>query len=86
MTYSWHDLLGNIGVAMVLILYFLLQAERIRVSSATFSLANAFGALLILVSLTQQFNLSAFVVEAAWLAISLYGLARTLRRDRAVHE
>lgn len=86
MTYSWHDLLGNIGVAMVLILYFLLQAERIRATSAMFSTANALGALLILVSLSQQFNLSAFVVEAAWLAISLYGLARTFRRKRAMQE
>jgi hypothetical protein len=34
------------------------------------------------VSLTQQFNLSAFIVELAWFLISLYGLARSMRRAR----
>jgi hypothetical protein len=78
MTYAWHDVLGNIGVMLVLLLYMLLQTERIRVTSPAFSAANAVGALLILVSLSQEFNLSAFVIEAAWLLISLYGLVRVL--------
>jgi uncharacterized membrane protein YfcA len=78
MTYAWHDVLGNIGVVLVLLLYMLLQTERIRATSPAFSVANAVGALLILVSLSQEFNLSAFVIEAAWLLISLYGLVRVL--------
>jgi uncharacterized membrane protein YfcA len=82
MTYGWHDLLGNIGVVMVLVLYFLLQSERMQATSSVFSAANAIGAVLIIVSLTQQFNLSAFVVEFAWLLISLYGLARNMHRSR----
>jgi len=82
MTYGWHDLLGNIGVVMVLALYFLLQTERIQATSRMFSAANALGALLIIVSLIQQFNLSAFIVELAWLLISLYGLARNMHRSR----
>ena len=82
MTYGWHDLLGNIGVVMVLVLYFLLQSERMQATSRVFSAANALGAGLIIVSLLQQFNLSAFVVEFAWLLISLYGLARNMRRAR----
>lgn len=82
MAYGWHDLLGNIGVVMVLVLYFLLQTERIQATSRVFSAANALGALLIIVSLIQQFNLSAFIVELAWLLISLYGLARNMSRSR----
>ncbi|MCI0517003.1 MAG: permease [Woeseiaceae bacterium] len=82
MAYGWHDLLGNIGVVMVLVLYFLLQTERIQATSRVFSAANALGALLIIVSLIQQFNLSAFIVELAWLLISLYGLARNMHRSR----
>jgi hypothetical protein len=80
MAYGWHDLLGNIGVLIVLALYFLLQSERMQATSTAFSAANALGAILIIVSLTQQFNLSAFVVEFAWLLISLYGLARNWRK------
>jgi uncharacterized membrane protein YfcA len=83
MSYSWHDVLGNIGVVLVLLLYFLLQSERVRATSPAFSIANAIGAVLILLSLTQQFNLSAFIVEAAWLVISLYGLARAWKRKPA---
>ena len=40
---------------------------------------NATGAILILVSLLHDFNLSSFVIEIAWLLISLYGLTRWLR-------
>jgi hypothetical protein len=82
MTYGWHDLVGIIGVVVVLALYFLLQSERMSATSPLFSAANALGAVLIIVSLTQQFNLSAFVVEVAWLLISLYGLARNMRKAR----
>jgi len=46
---------------------------------------NALGAGSITVSLLFDFNLSAFVVEAAWVAVSVYGLARSLRRS-AMHD
>jgi len=43
--YAWHDLVGNIGVLMILGTYFALQAG-----------------------------------EAAWVAVSLFGLWRAMRR------
>ncbi len=61
MTYGWHDLLGNIGVVMVLVLYFLLQSERMQVSSPVFSAANALGAVLIIVSPMSQLTGSRLV-------------------------
>lgn len=78
MEYGWHDFLGNIGVVLVLALYLLLQTQRMTASTPMFSFLNALGAVLILVSLIYSFNLSAFIIEAAWLVISLYGLARSL--------
>ena len=74
MTYSWYDFLGNIGVLLILLSYLLLQMKRIKSQSMYYSLMNATGALLILVSLYYNFNLSAFVMEIFWLLISLYGL------------
>ena len=74
MTYSWYDFLGNIGVLLILLSYLLLQMKRIKSQSMYYSLMNATGALLILVSLCYNFNLSAFVMEIFWLLISLYGL------------
>ena len=78
MSYEWHDLIGNIGVMLVLVCYLLLQMEKLAAGNPLFSAINGMGALMILVSLTQEFNLSAFVVEAVWFVISIYGLVRSL--------
>ena len=74
MTYSWYDFLGNVGVLLILLSYLLLQMKKIKSQSMYYSLMNAAGASLILVSLYYNFNLSAFVMEIFWLLISLYGL------------
>jgi hypothetical protein len=79
--YAWHDLVGNFGVALILGTYFALQLGRLDSKSVAYSALNAFGAGSITVSLLFDFNLSAFVVEAAWVVVSLYGLARSLRRS-----
>lgn len=83
MSYRWHDLIGNIGVLLILVSYLRLQMGTISAASVSYSAVNGAGALLILVSLVYEFNLSAFVVEAAWLLISLYGVARHLSRRSA---
>ncbi len=76
MSYEWHDFLGNLGVAMILWCYLLLQLQRLDVSAVSYSLYNGIGAALIIVSLVIDFNLSSFIIEIAWLAISLYGIGR----------
>jgi len=45
-----------------------------------YSLLNALGASLIILSLLDNFNLSAFLMEAFWVLISLVGVVRYLRR------
>jgi len=81
--YEAHDLLGNLGVLFILATYLLLQLEKIDVSSLAYSALNAAGAGLILYSLVFEFNLSAFLIESAWLAISLYGLVRQFLKTPA---
>ena len=78
MNYSWYDLAGNIGVLMMVIAYLLLQMEKLSSSAVSYLLLNAVGALLVILSLTFHFNLSAFLMEVFWLLISLYGLAKPL--------
>ncbi len=73
------DAIGMFGAALIVIVYLLLQVERIDSRSVSFSAINALGAAGIIFSLYYKFNLSAFVIEAFWLAISLYGLYRALR-------
>lgn len=83
MNYGVHDFVGNVGVVVVLLTYLLLQMDRMVATSLTYSISNAIGAVLILISLAQDFNLSAVIIESVWLIISVFGLARTivLRRN-----
>ena len=74
--YGWHDLLGNTGVVMVLGTYFALQTGRMSINDRVYSLLNAMGAVLILMSLMIDFNLSSFIIEIVWFSISVYGLMR----------
>jgi hypothetical protein len=81
MSYSLSDFIGNVGVALIILAYLGLQLGRLEVHNLTYSLANAVGAVLVIVSLLFDFNLSAFIIEAFWVVISLIGVWRW-RRDR----
>jgi len=80
MNFHLFDLAGFIGVVLIIVGYLLLQLEKLPSSSLRYSLLNAAGALLIMVSLVFAFNLSAFIVEAFWFLISLLGLWKALTR------
>ncbi|MEE8119712.1 MAG: cyclic nucleotide-binding protein [Gammaproteobacteria bacterium] len=73
---DFHDLVGIIGVILILAAYLLLQIGTVTVQSLWYSLANAIGAVLILFSLYFDFNLPSVIIELAWLAISLIGITR----------
>ncbi|HXL81646.1 MAG TPA: hypothetical protein VN951_12285 [Pyrinomonadaceae bacterium] len=79
MKYSFTDFLGNVGVVLIIVDYLLLQLNRISSNSFSYSLLNAVGATLIIISLLFNFNLSAFIMEAIWVVISLFGLYRYFR-------
>jgi hypothetical protein len=83
MTYGWHDLLGIIGVVLIIATYMLLQLEKLSATSFLYSATNGLGASLILVSLIYEFNLSAFIIETFWLLISTYGIVRYFSRNRS---
>ena len=80
---TWFDLTGFVGVLLIIVAYLLLQLDKLPSSSPRYSLLNAAGALLIIVSLIFAFNLSAFIVEVFWFLISLLGLWRSFisRKD-----
>lgn len=83
MHYAFHDFIGNIGLVLLLGTYLLLQMGKIDSTRPLYSLLNALAALLIGVSLLFAFNMSAFLVEAFWFVISLYGIINCLRRRSA---
>ena len=84
MDYSWFDLVGNVGVLLMVVAYLLLQMEKISGTALSYLLLNAAGAIMVMISLLFRFNFSAFLMEAFWLLISLYGLAKVLKAKPAV--
>ena len=82
MKYAWYDIAGNVGVAMMVLAYLLLQTGKLRMNDLRYLLMNTIGAALVLISLLYSFNLSAFLVEVFWLLISLYGLIKLLAGAR----
>ncbi len=82
MTYAWYDILGTVGVAVIIVTYVLLQWGKVRSEQLVYSLLNAVGATLILISLYFDFNFPSFVVEFFWLLISLFGIGKYLLRGR----
>ena len=76
---AWYDWVGLLGTVTILLGFFLLQSGRLAGTGLAYQLLNLFGAAGILVSLLGKFNLSVFLLEAAWMAISLYGIVRSLK-------
>ncbi len=80
MEYTFYDFVGSIGTLIIISTYLLLQFGKIKSEILTYSLLNAIGAGLILISLVYSFNFSAFIVEFFWLLISLFGIGRYFLR------
>jgi hypothetical protein len=75
---------GLIGSALVVLAYLLNQTGRLASTDWRFPAANLAGALAILLSLIDAWNLPSALIEAFWVGISFYGLARCWRQ-RHVH-
>ena len=82
--YAWYDILGTLGVGIIILTYILLQLGKVRSEQFSYSLLNAAGAALILVSLYYDFNFPSFIVEFFWLLISLFGIGKYIFRKKAL--
>jgi hypothetical protein len=79
MNLQWYDWIGILGTLMVLAAFFLLQAGKIHGNRLAYQLLNLLGAAGVLVSLSGKFNIAVFLLEAAWIAISVYGIVRSFK-------
>lgn len=68
------DIVGIIGVSCFLGTYFLLQRQKITPTGVCYLSLNLAGAVLVMLSLLVNWNLPAFLLEAAWAIISIYGI------------
>jgi hypothetical protein len=83
MNLQWYDWVGVAGTLMVLGGFLLLQAGRLSGTGIVYQLLNLFGAGGVLLSLLGTFNVSVFLLEAAWMLISGYGIVRTFKVRRS---
>lgn len=72
------NVIGIIGVILVLLAYLLLQIDRLQQDSITYSAMNLVGSFLILISLFYTWNLASGIIEIAWLLISLFGVSKAI--------
>ncbi len=79
MNYGLIDVIGIIGVAIIVVAYLMLQLEKLKSTDLAYSVMNALGASLIVASLIVDFNLSALLMEVFWVLISFIGIGRHFR-------
>ena len=72
------DIIGLTGSALFIGAFAYANVAK-QLNKVWFNLANLVGAILLLVSLSVNFNLAAFVLEAAWGTIAAVGLAMAVR-------
>ncbi len=77
------NIVGIVGVALVVYAYYAISVEKLTGRDPAYHAYNCSGATLILLSLLVNWNLPSAIIEGIWIAISLYGLMRTLRRKSA---
>ena len=75
MNYGVMDLVGNVGVVILMVTYLLLQLDKIKSAHLSYSVLNALSQP-DSCSLVVNFNLSAMLMEVFWVLISFIGIGR----------
>ncbi|MFT5637031.1 MAG: hypothetical protein ACI89T_002504 [Cognaticolwellia sp.] len=70
------DIIGMSGTILVVGAFLMLQLEKVNPKSLAYNLTNLFGAVLLLISLCYNFNLTSFVIELFSIAVSIIGLVK----------
>lgn len=78
---STADLIGFAGSFLIVSAYAYSNMAA-RMSLLLFNVLNFFGAALLAVSLTVNYNLPTMVLEIVWMGIALFGIAKALRTRR----
>lgn len=72
--YTWSDVVGNIGVALLLINLYLNVEGKIDSKGLVYNVGNLLVAILLTINLIYKPNLSSFIIEFFWAAISIRGI------------
>ena len=74
------DIIGMIGTICIVVVYLLMQLNKMDARSFNFNLINLFGAVLLFISLCVNFNLASMVIEVFWIIASLIGLYNAYKK------
>ena len=81
-TLQFHDVVGTLGVGLILLCYFLIQTGKMSAENPYYSILNMLGAMMILLSLYFEFNFASVLIESFWVLISLIGVSRYLSNKK----
>ena len=76
------DVIGLVGVVLYLVAYGGLALGRMSPEGVRYHAFNAAGSVLMIYSLVFRFNLSSFVSQVLWLALTVLGFVRSRRARR----
>lgn len=78
----WSDVVGNMGVLLLVATYYLLQADKIDAKGFWYSFNNCVVAILLFVNLYFKPVLANITLEVFWLGISLFGIYKWYKRKK----
>lgn len=76
---TYNDLIGTIGVGLILFAYFLNTSRLLNSDSKLFYLINIIGALLACYASYLIMYLPFVILEGTWVLVSVYGLMKTMK-------
>ena len=75
------DLIGFAGSFLIVAAFAYSNISK-SMNLLVFNVANFFGAALLAISLTVNYNLPTMVLEVVWMAIALFGITKALMARR----
>jgi hypothetical protein len=76
---TYNDIIGSVGVAVILLAYFLNTERLIPVNGKLFYVMNTIGAALACYASYLIGYMPFVILEGAWTLVSIYGLMRTMK-------
>lgn len=81
-TFLVSDVIGLIGVALLIVTYGLLQLDKIDPKGFWYSFNNLLVAIIVTISLIVKMNPASMVIEVFWFLISAYGIYMYFKRKQ----
>lgn len=77
------QLIGLLGMICIVAAYFLLQIGHINGETLAYQTINLIGAILLIISLLEHFNLGSFLIEVFWIFITFFGFYKIYKKRSA---